>query len=325
MNTSTNDATIPARATTPPQDSAMPMTMTLAQRRTVTARQCTAAARAVNKRLLFGMSTSLKLHAVPLPRSCDDDMLHTVSSSKAKRVRTNPGTLTNHIWAPLPLAHNTRINQHVYALDPFHTWAQLSERMPLSSLIPVGEAIITAIARQPASANGRTPEAIHRDFAAALAGMPRFKGKRRCLQAMTLIRPHVDSLQESELNLAMLAHGLPRNIANHTFPDLKFRSGVAMTLDMAWPEYRVAVEYDGDQHRTEKDQWRRDQEKRERLRGLGWSISVATAGTLDDDAAKADFVFPVARQLALRGAEVPFRLIARPLDEMIRDMAKAAA
>ncbi len=302
----------------------MPMTMTLAQRRTATARRCTAASQAVNKRLLFGMSTSLKLHGVPLPRSCDDDMLHTVSSSKTKRVRANPGTLTNHIWAPLPLAHNTRINQHVYALDPFHTWAQLSERMPLSSLIPVGEAIITAIARQSVLANGRTPKAIHRDFAAALAGMPRFKGKRRCLQAMTLIRPHVDSLQEPELNLAMLAHGLPRNVANHTLSDLKFRSGVAMTLDMAWPEYRVAVEYDGDQHRTEKDQWRRDQEKRERLRDLGWSISMATAGTLDDDAATADFVFPVARQLALRGAEVPFRIIARPLHEMIREMAKAA-
>lgn len=301
------------------QSATTPMGMSLAQRRSLTIRQCTAAARSADRCLLFGLSTSLKLHAVPLPRSCDDDTLHTVSSSRAKRVRIHPQTLTNHTWAPLANARNTRINRHVYALDLFHTWAQLSMQLPLESLIALGEAIITAISRQPSLASNRTPEDIHRDFAASFQAMPRFKGRRRCAQAMTLIRPHVDSLQESELNLALLTHGLPGNIPNYTVPDVTFKSGASMTLDMAWPEYRVAVEYDGDHHRTDKAQWHKDQEKRERLRGLDWVIGVATSGTLKDAAATADFIFPLARQLALRGADVPFRLIAMPVEQLVHD------
>ena len=45
---------------------------------------------------------------------------------------------------------------------------------------------------------------------------------------------------------------------------------------MAWPEHRVAVEYQGDQHRTDLDQWRRDQERWALLAAAGWLVIPAT-------------------------------------------------
>lgn len=77
-----------------------------------------------------------------------------------------------------------------------------------------------------------------------------------------------------------------------------------MTADMAWPEYRIAVEYDGDYHRTDKAQWGRDQEKRSRPLGRGWMVFVATAASIQDESAAAEFTFAVARVLKLKGARV---------------------
>jgi very-short-patch-repair endonuclease len=41
-------------------------------------------------------------------------------------------------------------------------------------------------------------------------------------------------------------------------------------LDMGWEEYRVSVEYDGDQHRKDRPQYVRDHRRQRRLEALGW-------------------------------------------------------
>ena len=64
---------------------------------------------------------------------------------------------------------------------------------------------------------------------------------------------------------------------------MTFRSGAPVTLDLAWPEFKVAIEYDGDHHRTNKTQWRRDQEKRSKLVARQWITFVATAANLADE------------------------------------------
>ncbi|WP_101617561.1 hypothetical protein [Bifidobacterium margollesii] len=89
-----------------------------------------------------------------------------------------------------------------------------------------------------------------------------------------------------------------------------------MTVDMAWPEFLVAVEYDGDHHRTSKKQWRRDQEKRERLRLNGWIIFVVTADVLNSKEAKARFAFEVAWRLVSQGADFTFHIRPKPLDRL---------
>lgn len=43
-------------------------------------------------------------------------------------------------------------------------------------------------------------------------------------------------------------------------------------LDLGWAEYMVAVEYDGDQHRTDRRQYVKDIRRLETLERMGWII-----------------------------------------------------
>lgn len=49
-------------------------------------------------------------------------------------------------------------------------------------------------------------------------------------------------------------------------------------LDMGWEEIKVAVEYDGEQHRRERRQYNWDIRRREFLDGLGWIVIRVIAG-----------------------------------------------
>lgn len=95
-----------------------------------------------------------------------------------------------------------------------------------------------------------------------------------------------------------------------------------MTLDLAWPEFRVAVEYDGDQHRTDKTQWYRDQQKRDWLQNHGWRIFVANAATLADEASHEEFAWRLSRNLIANGARFTFLLTPGPLDKVAKRLAR---
>ncbi|PLS29150.1 hypothetical protein Uis4E_0728 [Bifidobacterium parmae] len=264
---------------------------------------------------MFGMTTSLMLQSVPLPATCDLDtsLLHTVSSTKRRRTRRRGIPTQPHVWRALADTEPVRINRHVYALDLMHTWAQLAPHVPFEELIALGDAIVTAIARRSPSSHGRTATQIRDGLAAFAAGLPAFRGKRACVAACGHIMAGVDSPMETRNRLALIRHGIPCPVPGYTVPGMTFASGAPMTLDMAWPEQLVAVEYDGDQHRTDKNQWRRDTEKRDRLLGHGWIIRVATGATMANADARAEHAFGVARSLMLRGAEFTFHPVERPL------------
>ncbi len=60
--------------------------------------------------------------------------------------------------------------------------------------------------------------------------------------------------------------------------------GRTYRLDLAWPGFRFAVEYQGDGHRT-REQWRRDMRRREQLRLNGWTILELNGDDLSDHTA----------------------------------------
>ena len=92
----------PATAVSSGSGSAMTPSMSesLDQRKRETIARCIEEAKRLNKKLLFGMTTSLVLQSVPLPVDCDLDesLLHTVSSAKNKRIRVKNSPLCTHIW-----------------------------------------------------------------------------------------------------------------------------------------------------------------------------------------------------------------------------------
>jgi very-short-patch-repair endonuclease len=72
------------------------------------------------------------------------------------------------------------------------------------------------------------------------------------------------------LRLLLIDAGLPRPQTQIPVPGVD--SLPIAYLDLGWPESMVAVEYDGDQHRTDRRQYVKDIKRTEMLEQLGWII-----------------------------------------------------
>lgn len=102
-----------------------------------------------------------------------------------------------------------------------------------------------------------------------LAGRhPKARGLRRSRVALQLMDAGAQSPKESWLRLVLIDGGLPP-------PATQIRVGGASSvafLDMGWEAAMVAIEYDGEHHRTDRRQYARDVRRSEMLRDLGWWV-----------------------------------------------------
>jgi very-short-patch-repair endonuclease len=78
------------------------------------------------------------------------------------------------------------------------------------------------------------------------------------------------------LRLLLIEEGFPR--PQTQIPLLSASGRPRYYLDMGWPEIKVAVEYDGEQHRVDRYQFKKDIERLEYIQGLGWIHIRVVAG-----------------------------------------------
>jgi hypothetical protein len=101
----------------------------------------------------------------------------------------------------------------------------------------------------------------------------RYSGRRgvaRAREAIKLFDPGAQSPKESWLRVVLIQAGLPRPQTQIAVLD-EFGSPFAY-LDMGWEDLKVAVEYDGDQHRSDRRQYTWDIRRQELLERLGWIL-----------------------------------------------------
>lgn len=125
----------------------------------------------------------------------------------------------------------------------------------------------TGVARLDAlfNATGCTIADVH----ALAARHPRARGLRSLETTLTFVDAGSQSPKESWLRLLLVRDGLPRPTTQ--IPVIVDGLPVAY-LDMGWEEWMVAVEYDGDQHRTDRWQYVKDIRRLEMLKDLGWIV-----------------------------------------------------
>ncbi|MDM4140112.1 MULTISPECIES: DUF559 domain-containing protein [Mycobacterium] len=107
----------------------------------------------------------------------------------------------------------------------------------------------------------------------------RYAGRRgisRARQAVDLFDPGAQSPKESWLRVVLIQAGLPRPQTQIPVLD-EFDSAIAY-LDMGWKDVKVAVEYDGEQHRSDRRQYTWDIRRLETLERLGWIVIRVVAG-----------------------------------------------
>jgi Protein of unknown function (DUF559) len=109
--------------------------------------------------------------------------------------------------------------------------------------------------------------------------LQRYRGRRGIRQAraaLGLVDAGAQSPKETWLRLLLVQAGLPRPQTQIPVHD-EFGEPIAY-LDMGWEELKVAVEYDGDQHRSDRRQYTWDIRRLEYLERLGWIVIRVVAG-----------------------------------------------
>ena len=106
-----------------------------------------------------------------------------------------------------------------------------------------------------------------------LAATARGPGAVRVREVCRLADGLAESPQETRVRLLMARGGLPAPVAQYVVRDSR---GFVARVDFAWPERRVAVEYDGAWH-AEPGQFARDRQRLNRLQAAGWRVGFVTA------------------------------------------------
>ncbi|HZA11146.1 hypothetical protein [Mycobacterium sp.] len=107
------------------------------------------------------------------------------------------------------------------------------------------------------------------------------RGLRRLSAALPLVDGGAASPRESWLRLLFIDAGFPRPATQ--IPVVDGRGRLVRMLDMGWEEFRVAAEYDGDQHRTNRKQYVKDLRVHPKLEGLGWIVIRVISEDRQDD------------------------------------------
>lgn len=95
------------------------------------------------------------------------------------------------------------------------------------------------------------------------------RGLRQLEKALDLVGGGAQSPKESWLRLLLINAGFPR--PKTQIPVLGPDGYPRYYLDMGWEDIMLTVEYDGDQHRTDRPQYVKDVTRMEYICSLGWT------------------------------------------------------
>lgn len=168
------------------------------------------------------------------------------------------------------------------------TFLNLARPLELIDLLVLGDSLVH---------KGRVTPGALRQFCAERSA----DGVGRAREAAGLVRQGVESPNESRLRLLLVSASLPEPVVN--FEVSNERGFVVRRVDLAYPDVKVAIEYDGRHHIDREGQWRADLVRREELERQGWHFVVVTAVDLFRDPARV--IHRIVMALRAAGCRVP--------------------
>lgn len=201
--------------------------------------------------------TAAELRGLPVPRASKEVVHAYVPAAARPEVE---GIRPHWCKRPVP-AEQVR---GLPLTTPARIWCDLASELDRKHLAILGDAILRG---------GRTTVA---DLAAELEHVRR--GARLGREVLPLLRVGVDSPPETVLRLLIVDDGLPDPVVNRPVYDSV--GGWIACPDLQYPRFRVAIEYEGEHHRTPEQQ-RRDIRRDEHYRDEGWIVIKVTHADLE--------------------------------------------
>ncbi|MEO6471228.1 MAG: hypothetical protein ABIR57_05135 [Aeromicrobium sp.] len=185
----------------------------------------------------------------------------TVHLSTRRRSPTRIGGITMHRGNQLEVAH---VACGCRVLSPERCLVDASTRRSMPDLVTAGDWLI------------RNQHMTRSSFLTFVTDR-HFDGVVRARRIAELLDDCSESPRESLVRMILELSGLPRPICNRTYGDAHEPFA---RPDMSYPEWKVAIEYDGRQHGLSLSQRTRDVWRRERMERIGWTFIVVTAADL---------------------------------------------
>lgn len=167
-----------------------------------------------------------------------------------------------------------RLLDGVPVVNPAGAWAMLAD-LPLVPLVALGDFFVRRYRSGWGRPNAGRPPLETLEGLKRVVALGRWKGQRNLERALPLIREDSWSPMESAVRVELVLGGLPEPALNI---DLFDKNGDFLAcVDLAYPEHRVVIEYQGETH---AEQMSEDIERVERLRAAGWIVIQVTKALL---------------------------------------------
>ncbi|WP_344249124.1 endonuclease domain-containing protein [Isoptericola hypogeus] len=218
----------------------------------------------------FSHTTALRLLGVEIPWTvADDTRIHAVTSRVQDRPQRGGDDIVAH-WSRQTFLETVEL-EGLLVTSPAQTFVHVGAGLLLpDDVVVLGDAMMRR----------KGPLVTPAELAGIAERTHKVKGIVRVREQVERMCPGTDSSTETRTRLALTAANLPCPEVNGvvTAPDGTY----VKRVDMLYRALKVAIEYDGDQHRTDPAQWRDDVRRRRMLEALGWTVIVVVADDLRD-------------------------------------------
>lgn len=243
-------------------------------------------------------TTAARLWRMWLPPEWETELVHLSRSRVHGGAPTRSGVVGHERSERTGVVHRAGIA----VATPVATLVALAAAgLGADDLVAAGDSLMQS-ADGPAAERdpGAHPRYAREVLAERLALGAGLRGGRRAREAFEHMRPGVDSRPETLVRLALVHAGFPEPAVN---PRVELADGSHPRVDLVWAEPRICVQYEGDHHRTDLAQWRRDIERDRRMQAEGWLV-IRVAASFFTTRGRQDFLADVASAFAQRGVPV---------------------
>lgn len=200
--------------------------------------------------------TAARLYGLPVPNRIRDFALHIAGDAECVRI-SRPGIVLHRHQR---LSHNDFFDLPLLTIP--HLLIEVAPFLDLLELVQITDAVVSTRFNGPRT----SIDQLRRE----LQSRKQVRNRKLLERTIELARTTVDSPRETWLRMWIISNGFPEPAVHPAIhSSIKDRK---LHPDLGYPDIKLAIEYEGDHHRTSPEQFGDDIERRHLMEAEGWTI-----------------------------------------------------